>query len=269
MARTAVLALALLALAAAPALAHGGGCFPDRPGGVPPGLRAPNDPEPPPTPEERGEMPHFRFKTSTRVVSRWGDVVRVRVTIRLDTAREPSEEAVLAIAVPPGFLLSKATALVDGERVAAAPAGVDGRRLALAGADRFLAVRVDDDLLRLRVFPVRRASDTRVITEGFAVEPLDRFGARLYRGGERVLVVTRDGWNIVSWDRAARGYPGAPTRDVPGLATALQRHLFAGAVSDPQPKSPVRAPLPAEPPPSSGRTAPGTAGTGRTRPASG
>jgi hypothetical protein len=147
-----------------------------------------------------------------RVLRRWGDVAKVRVSLSFRAKKDVGRTEAYA-SVAPGLVFAISSARVEhgGQRLDAAE-----RPAAEAGAEYLATVaRIRDPLLLtrkgpgrfdLRVFPVEPAETTRVVVEGWALLERTATRDRLYRTGDRVLAVAADGERAYEFltDDAAR-----------------------------------------------------------------
>lgn len=262
-----VVSLTLLILVAEEALAHGGGSFRGPGSAVPPGIRTASDPVPPPPPTltmacdcASPTCRHCadpllvagaalkRRATRVRVLSRWGDLARVRIETWFEGAslRRPVEAyqrigAGTLLAVMSGALYNGGGAL-DGRLLPSERARRDylWERFAPRIRDPMLVLPANEGGVHLRVFPVRRGTPSYVVLEGYQLtEPSRKSGLRMYVTKEpgkapRYLAVlpqalvpaTRSADHVdPATDRALLFLDAQEARGLFGLAVDLATHV--------------------------------------------
>jgi len=204
------LAIAIIGLLALPgtALAHGGGGFRGPSGGVPPGLRAP-DPlvcdcaRPDCTNCSHAQLvsgKRLTRKAIARTVSRrWDDFAAIRIVATFGTNAPRPIEAYAELEPAALFaVVAGSIAQSDSTLRASLRPSRDARRRYLYSVQRsrdpFLVLRAGPGRYHLRAFPVDATGDTVVTIDGVGLAAPRRRGApRLYRTGDRVLVVSDGG----------------------------------------------------------------------------
>ncbi len=292
-----VLAAGIALLAAAPAFGHGG-TYRGPGTEVPPDSRVPTDPPPPSHACDclrigcatctRGATVEGRDlalrEQETTELRRWKDVVRVRITTRFRAnAGLRSTEGYAPVAHGPLLAIVGAKIAHIGEGAPSAPLAAklressearrDYRTVRDKALDPLLLSPVEDGSFELRAAPIRPDWETTVEVEAYALADGTPRTARLYRTGDRYLVVAPLD-DAVACSRAAlvddaherivafldgaeaeRLYP-ARSRDavrvpcVPELERALLRKSVTQWVAVEEPAEPPRAPLTQVPPPS-------------------
>ena len=224
-------------------LAHGGS-YRGPPGGVPPGLRVPAGlvsaglacdcarPDCSQCSHDQlmGGERLTRSEIVQRTTRRWNDFAALRITATFRGRTGGAVEA-YALLEPSALFAATAGSILQGDSLLSSSlrTSKDARRRYLWAKQRkldpLLVMRRDPGRYHLRAFPVRNDRDTIVMIQGFALAaPQERGAPRLYRTGDRLLVVrdTRVGRPLEEGEWADAD--GKRALSFHGLAAARRRY---------------------------------------------